>query len=145
VVFAFFNLRKNAKTFAGDVGSISVALIICFLILSLIIYTQNLKWTLLLGVYGLDTVFTIVCRLFRHENIFKAHRSHFYQYLANQRKMGHILISAFYMLAQLIINYFLCFRASGLYAIIAFLIIIIGYLILRLQLEGAQVLFKKQI
>lgn len=145
IVFGYFNLRKKAKTFAGDVGSISVALIICFLVLSLIFYTQNPKWILLLGVYGLDTVFTIVCRLFRGENIFEAHRSHFYQYLANQCKMNHILISVLYTATQLIVNYFLWFEVSGLYALLVFILIVIGYVILRLWLEGFQTLFNKQL
>ena len=35
-IFSFFNLRKRAKCFAGDVGSVSLAFIICFLVLSLI-------------------------------------------------------------------------------------------------------------
>lgn len=142
IVFGFFNLRKKAKTFAGDVGSISVALIICFLVLSLIIYTNNLKWILLLGIYGLDTVFTIVCRLFRGENIFEAHRSHFYQYLANQRKMSHVLISVLYAIMQLFVNYLLWYQFSGLYAVVAYLCLVLVYCLLRFYLEGFNALFK---
>lgn len=145
LVFGYFNLRKKAKTFAGDVGSISGALIICFLTLSLIITTQNPKWILVLGIYGLDSVFTIACRLFRHENIFEAHRSHFYQYLANQRGVNHILIAVLYMVAQLIVNYYLWFDADGLYALIVFLIIAVAYVIVRLKLESYQTLFKAQV
>ncbi len=143
IVFGFFNLRKKAKTFAGDVGSISVALIICFLVLSLIIYTNNLKWILLLGIYGLDTVFTIVCRLFRGENIFEAHRSHFYQYLANQRKMSHVLISVLYAIMQLFVNYLLWYQFSGLYAVVAYLCLVLVYCLLRFYLEGFNALFKR--
>jgi UDP-N-acetylmuramyl pentapeptide phosphotransferase/UDP-N-acetylglucosamine-1-phosphate transferase len=145
LVFGYFNLRKKAKAFAGDVGSISGAVIICFLILSLIITTQNPKWILLLGIYGLDTVFTIICRLFRHENIFEAHCSHFYQYLANQRGINHILISVLYMVVQLIVNYFLWFEASGLYALVVFLFIVVVYIMARLRLESYQTLFKAQL
>ena len=89
LVFAFFNLRKKAKTFAGDVGSISMALLICFLVLSLILLTKDLRYLLLLGIYGLDAVATIFCRIIRKENIFEAHRSHFYQFLANEKKILH--------------------------------------------------------
>ncbi len=144
-VFGFFNLRKKAKTFAGDVGSISVALIICFLILSLIAYTKNPKWILLLGVYGLDTVFTIISRLFRSENIFEAHRSHFYQYLANQRKMNHILISVLYAFTQLVVNYFLWFEKTGLFATVFFFGVVIIYCLVRFWFEGFKALFKKQV
>ena len=142
LVFGFFNLRKKAKTFAGDVGSISIALIICFLILSLVAITQNFKWILLLGVYGIDTILTIISRLLRRENIFEAHRSHFYQYLANQRKMGYILISIFYALAQLLINYLLVMEESGICALSAFLLLLMLYCFLRYKLEGTKVLFK---
>ncbi|TAE37790.1 MAG: glycosyltransferase family 4 protein [Sphingobacteriales bacterium] len=143
LVFGFFNLRHKAKTFAGDVGSISVALILCFLVLSLVIGTQHFKWILLLSVYGLDTICTIICRLFRNENIFEAHRSHFYQYLANQRKIGHITISLGYALVQLCVNYFLWYEASGLYGLLVFLIIAAAYCVVRLRLEGYKALFKK--
>ena len=142
VVFGYFNLRKKATTFAGDVGSISISLVICFLILSLMAMTQNFKWILLLGVYGIDTILTIVCRLLRRENIFEAHRSHFYQYLANQRKMGHILISIFYALAQLLINYLLVMEESGICALSAFLWLLMLYCFFRYKLEGTRVLFK---
>lgn len=144
LVFAFFNLRKRAKTFAGDVGSISVALIICFLLLSLIAYTKNPKWILLLGIYGLDAVFTIICRLFRGENIFEAHRTHFYQYLANQRKINHISISVLYMFIQLIVNYFLWLETTGVYALLVFFTIVICYISIRFWFEGYEALFKKQ-
>lgn len=142
VVFGFFNLRKKAKTFAGDVGSISIALVICFLILSLIAMTQNVKWILLLGVYGIDTILTIICRLARRENIFEAHRSHFYQYLVNQRKMGHIVISILYALAQILINYLLVMEESGVFALSAFLWLLMLYSFLRYKLEGTTALFK---
>ncbi len=143
LVFGFFNLRPKAKTFAGDVGSISVALILCFLVLSLMFDNQNFRWILLLAVYGLDTICTIICRLFRNENIFEAHRSHFYQYLANQRKIGHITIALGYAVLQLCINYFLWYETSGLYALLVFLIIAVAYCMVRLRLEGYKALFKK--
>lgn len=37
LVFCFFNFRKKAKCFAGDVGSVSIAFIILFLMGRLII------------------------------------------------------------------------------------------------------------
>jgi UDP-GlcNAc:undecaprenyl-phosphate GlcNAc-1-phosphate transferase len=141
IVFGFFNLRKNAKTFAGDVGSISLALVICFLILSLMAITQNPKWILLLGVYGLDTVLTIFCRLKRGENIFEAHRSHFYQHLANQCKISHIIVSVLYAIVQLFINYLLVIEESGIYALSAFVVLFLFYSFLRLKMEGPKALF----
>jgi UDP-N-acetylmuramyl pentapeptide phosphotransferase/UDP-N-acetylglucosamine-1-phosphate transferase len=103
-VFGFFNFRKKAKCFAGDIGSVSIAFSICFLILLLILKTGNFLYILLLLVYGLDAVSTIVFRLIRRENIFEAHRTHFYQYLSNERQWPHLLVSAVYGIIQLAIN-----------------------------------------
>lgn len=104
IVFNFFNFRKRAKCFAGDVGSVSIAFIVLFLLLQLIIKTQNLNYLLLLLIYGLDAVTTILFRLIRKENIFEAHRTHFYQYWANERKVSHLLVSSIYALIQLAVN-----------------------------------------
>src|SRR5690606_20157866 len=62
-IFAFFNARKKAKTFAGDVGSVSMAFIIAFVIIALIMVTG--KWELIafVAVYGVDAVLTIIHRL----------------------------------------------------------------------------------
>jgi UDP-N-acetylmuramyl pentapeptide phosphotransferase/UDP-N-acetylglucosamine-1-phosphate transferase len=104
LVFNFFNFRKKAKCFAGDVGSVSIAYIIIYLIGQLILKTQNLMYFSLLLIYGLDAVTTILFRLIRKENIFKAHRSHFYQYLANEKKISHLSISGLYGTIQLLVN-----------------------------------------
>lgn len=99
-VFAFFNFRKKAKCFAGDVGSVAMAYILLFIIASLIVYTQNLIYILFLAVYGIDTIWTIIRRLSRKENIFKAHRSHLYQFLGNEAGVNKLLISLVYGLLQ---------------------------------------------
>lgn len=109
VVFNFFNFRKKAKCFAGDVGSVSIAFIILFFMLRLIIKTENFNYLLLLLVYGMDAVTTIFFRLIRKERIFDAHRSHFYQYWANERRVPHLLISSVYALIQLAGNVIIIF------------------------------------
>jgi UDP-GlcNAc:undecaprenyl-phosphate GlcNAc-1-phosphate transferase len=141
LVFAFFNFRKKAKTFAGDVGSISIALLICYLIGLLIFYTNDWKWLLLLGVYGLDTVATITCRIIRRENILDAHRSHFYQYLANERKWSHLTISLGYGFTQGILNVVLIYSHSNFFIVGCFIVLILFYAGLRLKLEGKERLF----
>lgn len=140
VVFGFFNVRRKAKAFSGDVGSISMAFILCFAILMLILHTENLKWILLMGIYGIDTVFTICSRLIRKENIFEAHRSHFYQYLANERKMSHLQVSLLYAAIQLLLNIFVIFGTLS-FTLILFFMIVLAYLLLRIKLEGTQKLF----
>ncbi len=140
IVFGFFNLRKIAKAFAGDVGSIAMALIISFLTASLIIATNDIKWILLLGVYGLDTVATICCRIIRKENIFDAHRSHFYQFLANDKKWSHVFIASLYAFFQLLINLSLI-ALPAVFVCLIFLLLCSVYIITRLKLEGKIRLF----
>lgn len=103
LVFCFFNFRKRAKCFAGDVGSIGIAFIIIFALGKLILATQDLTYLLLLAVYGVDSVLTIVHRILLKENIFKAHRKHVYQLMANELNLPHVLVSSIYAVLQLII------------------------------------------
>ena len=100
VVFNFFNFRKKARCFAGDVGSVSVAFIILFLVGKLMIATMNFSWIILLVVYGVDSVMTILHRLQLHENIGLPHRKHLYQIMANELHMPHVWVSIVYMVVQ---------------------------------------------
>ena len=100
LVFDFFNFRKRAKCFAGDVGSVSIAFVVLFLIGSLILQTKDFSWLVLLVVYGVDSVLTIVHRLLLHENISMPHRKHLYQIMANELKIPHVVVSLIYMVVQ---------------------------------------------
>jgi len=104
LVFGYYNIRKNAKCFAGDVGSAGLAYVLIFFTLSLILVTKDLSYILLWTVYGIDSVLTIVQRILRGENIFMAHRLHLYQYLANEKRWGHLPVSFLYAGIQLLIN-----------------------------------------
>ena len=110
LVFCFFNFRKKAKCFAGDVGSVSIAFILLFLIGKLIIQTEDFSWIILLVVYGVDSVLTIIHRLMLHENIGLPHRKHMYQLMANELKIPHVVVSLIYMAVQsvVIIGYIEC-------------------------------------
>lgn len=144
LVFSFFNVRYKAKCFAGDVGSVSIAFIICFLLVSLFSKTQNFVWLLFLSVYGIDTVFTICCRLIRKEPIFKAHRSHFYQYLVNEAGYNHVTVSSLYAGVQLLFNIFIIFsyKINDLLPVfVSLFVILIIYTIFRFCLEGKHRLF----
>ncbi len=105
LIFSFFNARHRAKTFAGDVGSVSLAFLLAWFIVSLIIKTGRFEYILLFAVYGIDTVFTIIHRLQQRENIFEAHRTHLYQFLSNEFQWPHIIVSGIYCVIQLGINY----------------------------------------
>lgn len=109
LVFCFFNFRKKAKCFAGDVGSISMAFILLFALGKLIIQTGDLSYLTFLAVYGADAVLTICHRIQLRENLGEAHRKHAYQLMANELKMPHILVSTVYMLLQLAISFGLIF------------------------------------
>ena len=100
IVFLFFNYRKKAKCFAGDVGSISIAFWIIYLLLKIVLETESLVWLLFLAVYGVETVCTILHRIYLKENIFEAHRWHLYQVLSNGYKVDHRLVSVLYAVLQ---------------------------------------------
>jgi len=103
-VFIFFNFRTKAKCFAGDVGAISIAFIILFLLGLLVIETNDFSYITLLVVYGIDTVLTIIHRLIMRENIFEPHRNHVFQVMANELKMPHVVVTSIYALIQLVVN-----------------------------------------
>lgn len=139
LVFNFFNFRIKAKCFAGDIGSVSIAFILIFLIGQLIITTGNITFILLLLFYGLDTVTTIISRLIKKENIFKAHRSHYFQYLVNEGKMPHLIVAAGYAILQLLFNIIL-FRliyGSGMATFVVTIVISFIFIIIRFGTEGS--------
>jgi UDP-N-acetylmuramyl pentapeptide phosphotransferase/UDP-N-acetylglucosamine-1-phosphate transferase len=103
-VFGLFNVRKKAKTFAGDVGSISMALFLGYFMLKIISETGQLGYILFFAVYGIDAIITMVVRLKNKENIFQPHRSHLYQYMANEMGYSHVWVSFIYAGVQLLIN-----------------------------------------
>lgn len=105
MVFGWYNVRVNAIVFAGDVGSLSMGLILAYLISNLIITSGRWEFIVFVSVYGVDSVLTILHRLLNKENIFKAHRSHLYQYLANEMKINQLTVSIGYAFLQFCIIY----------------------------------------
>ncbi|GHT76670.1 UDP-GlcNAc--UDP-phosphate GlcNAc-1-phosphate transferase [Bacteroidia bacterium] len=103
IVFLFFNFRKKAKCFAGDIGSMAISFWIVTLLLQLMLKTNSIIWILFLVVYGVDSTLTILHRIYLKQNIFKAHRMHFYQILANEKHLLHPFVSSLYAVAQLLI------------------------------------------
>lgn len=139
-VFNLFNFRKKAKCFAGDVGSVSLGFILVYFILSLILKTENFNYILLLLVYGLDVVTTIIFRLIRKENVLEPHRSHFYQYLFNDRRISQIIVSLLYIALQLLINILLIYsRIDSIWIMMAVLVVSgIVFVKLRFMFEGTE-------
>ena len=103
LVFDGFNFRRKAKCFAGDVGAVSIAFVILFLLGRLILETGDWSYIIFLAVYGVDSVLTIIHRLMLHENIELPHRKHMYQLMANELKIPHVVVSLVYMGVQAVI------------------------------------------
>jgi UDP-GlcNAc:undecaprenyl-phosphate GlcNAc-1-phosphate transferase len=144
IVFNFFNFRTRALCFAGDVGSVSIAFVLLFFILQLVITTSNLGYLLFLLLYGLDTSTTIIFRVIRKEKIFEAHRTHFYQYCANELNIQHRIVAISYGTVQLLINSFLIFILpnSALIYLLTLVTSLLIFVIIRFYTEGSKRLLK---
>lgn len=136
VVFLFFNFRKRAKCFAGDVGAVSIAFWIVTLLLLLILKTKNIIWLGFLMVYGVDAVMTILHRIYLKENIMEAHRLHFYQILANEKKMPHRLVSIIYFTVQLVCSALIIafYPTLGWWMFVVLLFILMGLYSMKFRL-----------
>ena len=140
IAFALFNVRKKAKTFAGDVGSISMALFLGYFMIKTIIESGEISFILFFSVYGIDAVITILKRLLKKENIFEAHRSHLYQYLANEMGYSHIFVAVAYAILQLSINFLVLFLYNKGYlsfqiGLIILVLLMFTYIGLRTKVE----------
>ncbi len=133
LVFLFFNFRKKAKCFAGDVGSISIAFWVVFLILKLAIETNSVVWILFLTVYGVDTICTIIHRLYLKENIFEAHRHHYYQILSNDYKIQHRIVASLYAFIQIIVSIVVILLYRKINEILIYLIVLTPLLFVYLS------------
>lgn len=126
LVFCFFNFRKKAKCFAGDVGSISIAFVLLFALGLLILKTQDFSYIVFLAVYGADAILTICHRIQLHENLGEAHRKHAYQIMANELKIPHTTVSSFYMAVQLLISAGLIYLPINHYIYLGIVIVVLG-------------------
>lgn len=142
LVFLFYNFRKKAKCFAGDVGSVSIGFWVISLILMLMIETESLKYVLFLAVYGVDAVLTIVHRLLLKQNIFLPHRLHLYQILANEGKVPHLRVASIYGGVQMIINLFIIHTDFGFLptSILVLVPLALAYVLLKPRWEAKAIL-----
>lgn len=104
VVFGWCNFRRRPLCFAGDVGSMSSAIIVLFALGQLMLATHSLVWLCLVAVYGVDVVLTIAHRIWLGQNLFRPHRQHLYQLLANEGHIGHRNVTLIYVGAQAVID-----------------------------------------
>ena len=132
-IFNFFNFREKAICFAGDVGAFTMGILIVFLLLKLILVSGDITWIAMLAMFGVDTILTIVHRIFLGENIMRPHRKHLFQILANELKISHLKISGGYALIQLIIIVGLvnCTYNSFFFALASLLVLTILYVFIK--------------
>ena len=139
LVFCFFNFRQKAKCFAGDVGSIGMALILVFCIGRLMYVTGDITWIVLYLLYGLDGMLTICHRIMLHENLGEAHRKHAYQLMANELKMPHVVVSSIYMVLQLTFSLVAIYvipdtiLAHWIYLIVSGSLVTLGYILFMMK------------
>jgi len=133
IVFNFFNFRKKAKCFAGDVGAISIAFSIVYLLGLLVIKTGDFSYIVFLAVYGVDSVLTIIHRLYLKENIFEPHRKHAFQLMANELKIPHVGVSTFYSMLQIaiIVGFLFAKSYSYLYLCVIIVLLSVGYILFK--------------
>ena len=135
--FLPFNMPKakakaKAKVFMGDVGSILLGF--SFAAIVVILSKSILDFVCLAGFlfpFYADELTTMAARIKDGENLFKPHRRHLYQLLANEKGIAHWKISIAYGLLQLIIGItILLLRPFGLTIILLLLTVyFIAYII----------------
>ncbi len=134
VIFLFFNARKKAKCFAGDVGSVTMAVLMCFLIAQKIIATNDYRYLCFLTLYLADTGLTIIQRMREGDKVLEAHRKHLFQVLSNELKQPHMRVTMIYAVIQLGINLFLVsVDINVLGIVLLFAVAIIIYIIIKVR------------
>ncbi|MDP5060843.1 MAG: UDP-GlcNAc--UDP-phosphate GlcNAc-1-phosphate transferase [Maribacter sp.] len=104
VVFGFFNFRKKAIFFAGDIGSISIGVFITFLLLLFSFKLNSPVPFMFIAIYLVDGGVTIISRLLKKENILKPHKSHLYQNFVHVKSVNHLTVAVGYAIVQAIVN-----------------------------------------
>jgi UDP-N-acetylmuramyl pentapeptide phosphotransferase/UDP-N-acetylglucosamine-1-phosphate transferase len=104
LVFGYFNFRKKARFFAGDIGSITIAMCVFFIGFVLVKETSSPLILFSVVVYGTDAIYTMLYRLRIKEKLSEAHRHHIYQKLVHILKIPHLKVSSYYAIIQLLVN-----------------------------------------
>lgn len=101
VVFGFFNFRKQAACFAGDVGPAVLSFMLLFALGKLILKTGDFTYILFLGVYGIEIGWSVARRIYQGYHIFEPHRTFLLHMLSNEVGYSSLLVSIAYGLVQL--------------------------------------------
>ena len=102
--FLPYNVRKIARVFGGDVGSLSLSFLFAVSVLFLISETPDAAYHLVGPILILpilaDVFLTLIRRARNRENLLQAHNTHLYQRII-RHGYGHLMVSWFYALAAL--------------------------------------------
>ncbi|MDF2515197.1 MAG: UDP-GlcNAc:UDP-phosphate GlcNAc-phosphate transferase [Sphingobacterium sp.] len=104
VVFGFFNFRKKAACFAGDVGPAVLSFMLLFALGKLILKTGDFTYILFLGVYGIEIGWSVARRVYQGYHIFEPHRTFLLHMLSNEVGHSSLLVSTVYGLVQLLLG-----------------------------------------
>jgi UDP-GlcNAc:undecaprenyl-phosphate GlcNAc-1-phosphate transferase len=80
LAFLPWNARRVARAFLGDAGSYGLGAVVGSV--AVVTWAVTGSWVaalLPLGIYGLDTLLTVIRRVFARKSLFEAHREHVYQ------------------------------------------------------------------
>lgn len=132
LIFGFFNFRPKARCFSGDVGSISMGLIVLFL---LVRYVQsipgggfNVSRLCFIIVFLADGLLTVAKRFLNGRNILEAHREHAYETMVNELHIPHLYVASGYAILQLIISIgYLHIPDQNLYTLLVALLLVLAY------------------
>lgn len=141
LVFSLFNFRRSAVIFSGDVGSITLGYVVLFLIWQLIANTGSAVYLVFLIVCGVETVLTILDRLFEGANIFLPHRRFLFQLMANEGRCPHYMVALGYAAVQLLINvgfYLMPVPLRWTYAILVTVLLVAAYFIIKSKITAAK-------
>lgn len=132
LLFAFFNCRRKARCFSGDVGSVVMGLIVLFVLVSYVkaspSATPSVSYLTFVMVFLADGGLTVLKRFLNGKNIFQPHREHMYETLVNELKVPHLKVSVGYALVQAAINggYFLV-SDKNLYCFVCAVLLVLVY------------------
>jgi Fuc2NAc and GlcNAc transferase len=141
--FLFMNFPK-AKVFMGDVGSTFLGFVFGFLVMmGSRSFIDFLCLVSFLFMFYADEAVSMFFRIKEGKNLLKAHRSHFYQILANEKEIAHWKVSTSYGIAQLLIGFCTIFlRSFGSFPLIAFMLIFfMGFGCIYVHIRGQGLYF----
>ena len=133
----FFNIKYRNRALGGEAGAGMLAVIVLFALWKLILLTNDVSYLILMVVCVIDSIVTVVYRIFRRENIFESEGRHIYQLLVSRGNIPPIIVSFLYASVQSLIvaGYFILFPYRWLYMACVLVMFILLYMYLEFYLR----------